>query len=126
MMALVMGSIAIVFAQIGAWLVLPFSGAEWLLFVYCLRSSVKSSSVCEVITITDSLVRVEKGRNKPEQSWRFQRAWVALDLIRSARRGHPSSLQLRLHGKCVEIGGFLVEDERKTLARELRNWLDTR
>lgn len=125
-MALVMGGIAIVFAQVGAWVVLPFSGAEWLLFVYCLRLSMKTTSVCEVITITDSLVQVEKGRLVPEQSWRFQRAWVALDLIRSARRGHPSSLQFRLHGKCVEIGGFLVEDERKALARELRNWLDAR
>lgn len=125
-MALLMGGIAAVFVQAGAWLVLPFSGLEWLLLAYCLRLSFRDSSFCEVITITDSLVSVEKGRHKPEQSWRFQRAWVALDLVRPTRRGHPSHLHLRLHGKCVEIGRFLVEDERRALARELRGWLTSR
>jgi len=125
-MAMVMGSIAAVFAYAGGWLVLPFSGLEWLLLAYCFHISRKRTSICEVITITESLVQIERGRHRPEQSWRFQRAWVMLDWARSPIRGHPSRLCLKLHGRSVEIGGFLVEDERKALARELQQVLASR
>ncbi|HUL13561.1 MAG TPA: DUF2244 domain-containing protein [Methylococcaceae bacterium] len=125
-MAVVMGSIGGVFASLGGWLVLPFSGAEWLLLVYCLHLSLRSSSLREVITITDALVQVEKGRDKPEQTYRFQRAWVRLNLNRSSIRGCPSRLALRLHGKEIEVGRFLVESERQALARELRTLLGSK
>jgi len=122
-MAVVMGGIGVMFASLGAWLVLPFSGAEWLLLAYCLHLSFRSSSVREVITITDALVQLERGREKPEQTYQFQRAWVRLNLNRSPIRGYPSRLALRLHGKEVEVGRFLVESEREALARELRTLL---
>jgi len=124
--ALLMGSIAGVFAVLGAWLVLPFSGLEWLLLAYCLHVSRKRSAEREVITITDAVVRVEKGRKAPTQTYKFQRAWVMLDWRESPVRGRPSRLALRLHGKEVEIGGFLVESERRALARELRLLLTSR
>jgi uncharacterized membrane protein len=122
-MALVMGSIGGMFASLGAWMVLPFSGAEWLLLVYCLHLGLRNSLLREVITITDALVQVEKGRYRPEQIYRFQRAWVRLNWSRSPIRGRPSRLVLHLHGKEVEVGRFLVESERQALARELRTLL---
>jgi uncharacterized membrane protein len=118
--ALLMGTIGAVFAALGAWLVLPFSGVEWLLLAYCIHLSRKRSAEREVITITDALVQVEKGRKRPEQTYKFQRAWVVLDWRESSIRGRPSRLVFRLHGKEVEIGCFLVESERQALARELR------
>lgn len=124
--ALLMGTIGGVFAALGAWLVLPFSGLEWLVLAYCLRLSLRQSAQQEVITIDEKLVRVEKGRGQPEQTYQFQRAWVRLDWIESPIRGRPSRLSLRLHGKEVEIGRFLVESERQALARELRVLLSSR
>jgi uncharacterized membrane protein len=115
-----------VFAAMGAWLVLPFSGLEWLLLAYCLRLSLKQSAQREVITIDDALIKIEKGRGRPEQTYKFQRAWVVLDWIESPIRGRPSRLSLRLHGKEVEIGRFLVESEREALARELKVMLGSR
>ena len=102
--ALLMGAIGAVFAASGAWLVLPFSGLEWLLLAYCLRLSLGDSAQREVITISDAMVRVEKGRDRPEQIYKFQRAWVMLNCVQSQIRGRPSRLSLRLHGREVEIG----------------------
>ncbi|BBL73376.1 hypothetical protein MishRS11D_04740 [Methylomagnum ishizawai] len=121
--ALVMAGIAIGFASLGLWPVLPFSGAEWLLLAYCFRLGFKASALQEVITVTEATVLLEKGRNQPEQTYRFQRAWVALDWVKSPIPGHPSSLFLRLHGKAIEIGRFLAESERERLAHELRQIL---
>ncbi len=115
-----MGTVAGFSAALGAWLVLPFSGLEWVLLAYCLHLSLGQSREREVITITDDLVRVEKGRDRPEQTYKFQRAWVMLHWIQSPIRGRPSRLTLSLHGKEVEIGRFLVESERQVLARELK------
>jgi len=117
---LLMGVVGGVFAALGAWLVLPFSGAEWILLAYCLNLSLRQSQEREVIIITDALVRVEKGRGRPSQTYKFQRAWVMLDWMQSPIRGRPSRLALRLHGKEVEIGRFLVESERQALAKELK------
>lgn len=124
--AIVMGGTGALFASAGAWLVLPFSGAEWLLLAYCLRLSFRTSALREVITITDELVQVERGRERPEETYQFQRAWVRLNLNRSPIRGRPSRLALRLHAKEVELGHFLVESERLALARELRTLLGSK
>ncbi len=118
--AVLMGTVGAVTAAFGAWLVLPFSGLEWLLLAYCLRLSLRQSAQREVITITDAQVLVEKGRGHPEQSYTFQRAWVTLAWIEPPIRGRPSRLALRLHGKEVEIGRFLVESERQALAKDLK------
>jgi uncharacterized membrane protein len=124
--AFLMGTISAVFIASGAWMVLPFSGLEWLLLAYCLHLSRKDSAKREVITISEDIVRVEKDRRDPKQTYRFQRAWVMIDWIESPIRGRPSRLALRLHGKEVEIGRFLVEAERRALARELKALLSSR
>lgn len=118
--AVLMGSVAAFMAFMGAWLVLPFSGLEWLLLAYCLHISLRHSQKQEVITITEAEVRVEKGHARPAHTFLFQRAWVMLNWRPSPIRGRPSRLALRLHGKEVEIGSFLVESERVALARELK------
>lgn len=120
-----MASIGVGFAVLGLWPVLPFSGTEWLLLAYCFMLCRKNCTVCEVITITDAAVLLEKGHHQPEQSYRFQRAWVKLDWLRAPVAGHPSRLAFRLHGKHVEFGRFLVESERVALARELQRILSS-
>ena len=121
--AAVMGSIAAGFAVLGLWPVLPFSGAEWLLLAWCFRESVRNGSACEVITIDAATVLVEQGRGRPNQTHRFQRAWVALEWIAPGIPGHPSELVFRLHGRRVVVGRFLAEAEREALARELQKIL---
>ncbi|MFM8331877.1 MAG: DUF2244 domain-containing protein [Candidatus Methylumidiphilus sp.] len=124
--ALLMGAIGLVFAALGAWLVLPFSGLEWLLLAYCLQLSRRQCAQQEVITITDALVSVETKHETLGQTVKFQRAWVTLNWAKSPINGHPSRLSLRLHGREVEIGRFLAESERQALAKELRILLGSR
>jgi uncharacterized membrane protein len=119
----VMGGIAAGFAGLGLWMVLPFSGAEWLLLAICLKASFRAGSLQEVIHIDDRSVVVERGHGRPEHTHRFQRAWIALEMAPSPIPGHPSRLFLRLHGQRVEVGRFLAESERDALARELRQVL---
>jgi uncharacterized membrane protein len=121
--ALMMAVIAGGFALMGAWLVLPFSGAEWILLAYCFKLALRSCRIHEVITITDTSVLLERGYGTPEQIYRFQRAWVALDWAKSPIKGYPSRLSFRSHGKEIEIGRFLAESERAALAGELRKIL---
>ncbi|MBP1148394.1 MULTISPECIES: DUF2244 domain-containing protein [Methylocaldum] len=121
--ALVMAVIAGSFASMGAWLVLPFSGAEWVLLAYCFRLGLRNCRIREVITVTETLVQLERGYGTPEQIYRFQRAWVALDWTESPIKGYPSRLSFRSHGKEIEIGRFLAEPERAALASELRKIL---
>jgi uncharacterized membrane protein len=125
-MALLMGTIGVSFAAMGLWLVLPFSGIEWLLLAYCFVLSLRKTQVQEVITIDRSTVRLDVGRTRPESVYEFQRPWVRLEVIRSPHRGHPSRLAFRVRGEEVEVGGFLIESERAELAKELRNLLGNR
>jgi uncharacterized membrane protein len=116
-------AIAAGFSYLGLWLVLPFSGAEWLLLVYGFNVSHANAQKREVVTIDGATVLLEKGSDRPEQVYRFQRAWLTLDWTRPSFSGHPSRLAFRSHGKSVEVGEFLAEAERETLVRELRQIL---
>ena len=120
---LVMASIAIGFSMLGLWLVLPFSGAEWLLLAWAFNLSFREATLREVVTITEASVVLEKGYDGPEQTYRFQRAWMSVDWTKPPFKGHPSRLAFRSHGRQVEVGCFLVESEREELVRELRQIL---
>ncbi|MBM4200724.1 MAG: DUF2244 domain-containing protein, partial [Gammaproteobacteria bacterium] len=122
-MAVAMGAIALFFATLGAWMVLPFSGVEWLMLTLALWWVQRKVSMVEVITIQDHLVSVEVKRFASERLHRFDRSWLRLERVPSELRGHPSRLFLRRQRASLEIGRFLVEAERETLAKELRRFL---
>ena len=122
-MALAMGTIAAFFAGMGAWLVLPFAGAEWVLLAYCFNRVLRKLTIREVITITDDAIIVERGRRRPEQVHQLHRYWTAVEWERPLLPVHVGRVHLRLHGRRVEIGAFLAETERERLAGELQRIL---
>ena len=105
----------------GMTLVLPFSGLEVLLLGVALYMTAWRGGTREVITITDDSVLVETGRNKPQQRHDFRRYWTKVVLRRPWVAWYPSKLLLCSHGREVEVGGFLNEEERKGLAQVLRS-----
>ncbi|MEN8259832.1 MAG: DUF2244 domain-containing protein [Pseudomonadota bacterium] len=117
-------TIAISFAVLGLWMVLPFSGAELILLGYCLWHTMRQCSAREVITITDKQVRIEKGAERLQLDGEFHCGWARIDLEKSNIKGHPSRLAIRSHGKEIEVGNFLVESEREYLAKELQKSLN--
>lgn len=116
---LLMTLIAGGFWAMGLWLVLPFSGLEWLMLASAVRWSLRNSELKEVVTIDPTRVLVERGRRRPEQRFEFQRAWVQLNWRKPKFRSYSGSVELRSHGKQVVLGEFLPETERKKLMQEL-------
>lgn len=122
-MALAMGSIALFFSALGAWMVLPFSGGEWLMLALALWWVQRKLAVREIITIHEHMVSVDVERVASEQSHRFEKTWLRVERVAPTRRGHPSRLYLRRQRTSLEIGSFLIESEREMLAHELRQFL---
>lgn len=106
--------------MIGAWLVLPFAGLVMGVLGVCLYLGTRRCAACELVSTRDDIVEIQKGRRAPLQVCRFQRAWARVNMWRPVGGGLPSRLTRRSHRREVEIGADLNEDERESLARELR------
>lgn len=121
----------VVLAFEGFWLVLPFAGLELGALFACLYLVSHASLRCEVVSIGDAVVTVEKGRDRgrcpekggPEERVEFARGWVRVELSNSPGHWYPHRLWIGASGRRVEIGGFLVDDEKAELAAELHRLL---
>ena len=103
----------------GMTLILPFYGIELLALGYALYVTARRSSYQEVITFDNDVIVVESGRISPETRCELQRYWAKMRLERSWNSWYPSRLLICSHGKQIEIGKFLNEQERLGLASEL-------
>jgi len=116
-------SVASFFAALGAWLVLPFMGLE-ILLIGC---GIYAQSCCahrkEIIRIDPFQVEVRDSR-KPQPLKSFPTAWLKIIQIRDRGGWYPSRLLIGSRGEFLEIGKNLVEDERESLAHQLRNAIE--
>jgi uncharacterized membrane protein len=119
--------IALGFARIGAWLVLPFAGLEIFAFAYAFYFTYLHSGDFESITIDDNSVVVEKRNYKELTTTVFQRYWAQVnvrEVVKSKSGNGKSGLFISSHGNEVEFGRNFINDEQRTLlARELRKKL---
>lgn len=115
LLGVAMVAIGLGFAAVGAWLVLPFSGGELLLLIYALSCSMRWSAAREVITVCQDKVFIEKGP-EGEQRHQFLRAWFQTNW----QPGPIPRLLVGSHGKWVEVGAFLGEEEKRALAKALQ------
>jgi uncharacterized membrane protein len=118
--AAVVLAIGLVFAWHGYWPVLPFAGLEIVVLGAAFYLCLTRSQLREVVTISRDTVSVERGRKQPEQHWECPRAWARISMERSPIAWYPSRLSVAFQGRQVEIGRFLNEMERQTLAVELQ------
>ena len=105
----------------GFTLVLPFSGLEVLALGAALYITAWRGGAREVITITNDSVYVETGRAQPDQRHDFQRYWTKVVLRRPWVAWYPSKLLLCSHGREIEVGRFLNEEERRGHAKILQS-----
>ena len=126
-MATVAFLIAIGFASIGAWLVLPFAGLEILAFTYAFYTIYLHADDFESITIEEDRVVVEKRNYKESTKTVFQRYWAQVnvrDVLTIKGSNGKSALFISSHGNEVEFGRNFISDEQRTLlARDLRQKL---
>lgn len=122
-MVFVSFSIAGVFAAQGAWMVLPFAGFEMLVLGLVLHRCCVQACRQEVVSIAGNEVRVAVGRERPERCCTFERCWARVILDKAKVQGYPSRLLIRSHGREVEVGACLIDEERARLAIALREAL---
>jgi len=112
-------TIATGFAIAGAWMVFPFAGLEMVALATGLYVCARRAMRLEVVKIDADFVTVTRGRSTPEEDFRFQRVWVRVEKQRARINGYPSRLVICSHGREVEVGNCLCEEERERLATRL-------
>lgn len=117
---LILGISSTGFALLGLWVVLPFAGLELMALASALYLTALNQRYREVITFTESEVLLQRGRRRPEEEFRFPRQWASFIVRVSPYRAHPPKLLLRCHGREIEVGRCVGEDEKERLINALR------
>ncbi len=117
----VLGIISGAFSLLGLWLIFPFAGLELVTLGAAFYLCALRAQRCEVITIDQDNIEIFRGRKKNGETWRFHRQWVHVRIEPASHAWYMSHLMIGSHGREVEVGIFLTEEDRHNLAKELRN-----
>lgn len=118
--------IALYMASIGAWVVLPFSGAEILVIVLVNYHFLSRNARQEVIDFSEDTVTIERGINKPSQTVSMQRHWTKIKTIAPSHPWYPKKIALCSQNELVIVGNFLNEEDRELLIDFLKDILRNR
>lgn len=110
--------IAMVFAWLGAWLILPFAGLEVGLLAWAFRHLACHANDYEKITIRDDCLLVESRDADKVSRHEFSRHWA--QVVSVSDSSGARQVALRSHGRQVEVGKCLTPDAREALMKELR------
>jgi uncharacterized membrane protein len=113
-------AIAIGFALMGAWPILPFAGLELLALGSALYYVNWKLQYRHVITLSDDSVRIDKGFYVPKESWKFPRQGTGLAIVPEQHPWDGPALSLQRTGESVLVGEFLNRDDSLKLADLLR------
>ncbi len=106
--------IALAFAWLGAWLILPFAGIELVALLLVARHIERHARDYERLTIRGEIVEVEVVEAERLDRREFNRRWVQVVCERDGSR-----LALRSHGCEVVFGRHLSGGQRLAIARAL-------
>ena len=115
----VSGGIAFAFSCFGAWPVVPFAGIELLFLWWALRRSESMADDFERITLESGQLTIETRRGAQVERHEFQPYWARLQFVKPPGQ-HCHRLLIRSHGKEVEVGSLLTEEQKLALAEELQ------
>ena len=113
-------SVAGVFAAQGFWPVLPFAGLEIGLLVWAVRAAMREGSKRETIEIDEARITLRRIDPTGEHFSVFPRHGSRVTLRTPQTALHPSRLVLESRGRVCEVGRFLTEDARQSLAARLQ------
>ena len=102
----------------GAWPILPYAGLEILVFFFAFRYIDRHSSDYEQLTIRGSTIAIEVHEGRRVQRLELNRYWARVVCDSAGNR-----LTLRSHGREIEVGRHLCDDQRLEMARNLRRQL---
>ncbi|MBX2867219.1 MAG: DUF2244 domain-containing protein [Acidiferrobacterales bacterium] len=112
--------IALRFAWLGFWMILPFTLLE-LAFLMAMVWLVKNrANFVEKVSISREQVIIEHLQKNKDAQWSFPLYWSRVELRKPGHRWYPHRLLIGTSGKWVEIGQCLNEEERAGLADAIR------
>ncbi len=112
--------VAAIYALQGMGPVLLFAGLEITLLAWAVRASMRAGSVRETIAIDQYSITIRSSDRCGEHFSVFPRHGSAVKLHAPSTALHPSRLVLESRGAACEVGRFLTEDERRSLAARLK------
>ncbi|SPH18490.1 hypothetical protein DEA8626_02029 [Defluviimonas aquaemixtae] len=105
------------------WGLLPFMVAAVMGVWWALSRSYREGELVEILTVaSDRIEIVRRAPDGAEKRWSANLYWVSVQLYPSGGRV-PNYLTIKGEGREIELGAFLSEEERQTLAEELRQVL---
>jgi uncharacterized membrane protein len=107
----------------GFWPVLPFAGLEMALLGWAMHRSLQRRHHRQTITITADSVEIEEVDRERRERVVFQRYWARVKMRAADSPLHPSQLLIESHGRRYEIGRFLNEQERRSVAQRLQRMI---
>ncbi len=124
-LVLLVGTICLL---LGLPLVLPFSGLEALGLGAGMYTALRLTRREQLVEVAGDIVKVAKRAAGGADAgvFEFQRAWARVVLEQDSSGWYPSKLKLRSHGREIEIGEFLVEEERVALGELLSSRIPPR
>ncbi len=99
---------------------LPFTCIELLLLTVALYFCVRRTHLQEVVTFSDQQVTIEKGHDKPEQVYVFDRFFSRIFIKHPTHRWHSTQIAIQARSKKVQIGSFLPPGDKQELISQLR------
>ena len=118
---IVSAGVALAFAALGAWPILPFAGLEMLVLYAAFHYVDRHSADYERIAVEGDMVRVESFEAGRTRHHEFNRCWARLVVD-----GGGSRVALRSHGRELEIGRFVSSERRIEIAQELKRQMHGR
>jgi uncharacterized membrane protein len=112
--------IAVAWAVVGLWVVLPFAGLEIALLTGLMYKVSRATYQQQVIVLETDRVILESGVRFPKQRWVFTRAEAFMTLVDA---GHPmgtATVSLSDSITDIEVGNFLNQQDKKKLLGLLR------
>ncbi len=110
------------FWYLGAWPIAGFNGGEMLAAAALLRAHARSRREREVLLLSESGMRVLfYDQNGGTRERHLPGGW--LNVVIEERRGRVPGLLLTTHGRRFEVARMLGEDEKRDLAKALRDVL---
>ena len=109
----------LVFTLAGAWPVMGFMGLDVLLIYLAFRKNYNDAKIFETIRLTPNKLLLERvypsGRS---QLFEYNPFWVKVGI--KEHSSGSTKMQLISHGKVLNFGNFLSDDERREFAVVLR------
>lgn len=118
-------TIAFLFVFQGYWPVLPFAGLELAFLAWALRASWRNGQAREVLEISRDEIVIHRYRGGGSEAitTRLPRTWTRAEIIRGPGRRGGEQLALGQRGRWWVIGGFLAEEEKRSLHARLNQLL---